>query len=538
MSELRKKFEKKAARWDDETDYVPVGVNGLVAASARLLAVNRGFADPDERDHLAFKQLITVPDLVRERIRIDEGKRRKKLFTNAVRSRNLANFPVNALGSPIRGQFISNPLSADSEQTNPMLGVEQLRRITQMGPGGIGSTNAITEDMVSLDASTFGFLSPIEGPECHSADTEVFTSEGWSLWSGVGPETKLATIHEDKMIFVKPERLVAEHYEGPMLGVTGRDISFLVTPNHRMLGRTSAGGYCFAEAEEHYNKNIFYKTGGVPWEGEENISPDWSSERCEILGWFMSAGFFKERNSTYPIVAIRIPVGKSLEEYNRLLALATLNFPTRVKVDEASGLIEIEDEQLAAHLKSFWFDDNDCFIPRELQSSKLGARQSLLRGLLLGESPGRGRDLKIKTCSARFAFSVSRLLTGLGHSNSVNRIENENQGSVKPRYSVEILGNSETNAVGGVEKHWFSMPYSGLVYCATVAGGLLLTRRNGGAAVWSGNSELIGIDTRLATGTRIGSDGRIYQRLRNRRTGISEYVSPADIMNQAVKIPD
>lgn len=538
MSELRKKFEKKAARWDDETDYVPVGVNGLVAASARLLAVNRGFADPDERDHLAFKQLITVPDLVRERIRIDEGKRRKKLFTNAVRNRNLSNFPVNALGSPIRGQFISNPLSADSEQTNPMLGVEQLRRITQMGPGGIGSTNAITEDMVSLDASTFGFLSPIEGPECHSADTEVFTAEGWSLWSGISQGTKLATVQGDKMVFVKPERLIAEHYEGPMLGVTGRDISFLVTPNHRMFGSTSAGAYCFAEAEEHYNKNIVYKTGGVPWEGEENISSAWSPERCEILGWFMASGFFKERNSTYPIIAIRVPGDKSLQGYNRLLELATSNFPMRVKVDEAGDLIEIEDEHLSVYLKSFWFEDNDRFIPGELQSSKLRVRQGLLRGLLLGESPGCGRDLKMETCSARFAFSVSRLLTGLGHSNSVSRIENENQGLGKLCYSVEILGNNETKVIEGVDKQWFSTPYSGLVYCATVPGGLLLTRRNGGAAVWSGNSELIGIDTRLATGTRIGSDGRIYQRLRNRRTGISEYVSPADIMNQAVKIPD
>ena len=180
MSELGNFIKKKSGEqaWDDETGFVPVGLSGLLAASSRLLAVNRGLAEPDERDHLAFKQLLDVPALVRERIRIDEGKKRRSLLRFTTRARTLQHWHANALGAPIRGQFVGNELSADTEQTNPMLGIEQLRRVTQMGPGGIGSSNAITEDMVALNASTFGFLSAIEGPESETIGIDTRLAVG------------------------------------------------------------------------------------------------------------------------------------------------------------------------------------------------------------------------------------------------------------------------------------------------------------------------------------------------------------------------
>jgi DNA-directed RNA polymerase beta subunit len=51
-------------------------------------------------------------------------------------------------------------------------------------------------------------------------------------------------------------------------------------------------------------------------------------------------------------------------------------------------------------------------------------------------------------------------------------------------------------------------------------------------------SEKAGIDVRLASGARIGSDGRIYQLLKNRKTGKNEWVSPSDMRGKTLKLPD
>ena len=85
---------------------------------------------------------------------------------------------------------------------------------------------------------------------------------------------------------------------------------------------------------------------------------------------------------------------------------------------------------------------------------------------------------------------------------------------------------------------WFTLRYSGYVYCATIEGKLLCTRRNNGCAFWSGNSSRIGVDVRAAWGTKIGDDGNIYQRFRNRRTGRNQWVTAKDLAGKVIGIPD
>ena len=58
------------------------------------------------------------------------------------------------------------------------------------------------------------------------------------------------------------------------------------------------------------------------------------------------------------------------------------------------------------------------------------------------------------------------------------------------------------------------------------------------SAIEGPESEKIGIDVRLAWGSKIGSDGKIYQQFKNKRTGQMEWLSPADIKNKVVKLPD
>lgn len=150
---------------DDGEPYVPVGLHGVLASTEKLLAVNRGLIPTDERDSLQYKKTFRTADLMRERIRLDADKMKRQLVRKVARTRNLNPLHPFYFDPYTEKHLIGNPLSSPLEEINPMQLVEQARRVTLMGPGGIGTSQAITEDMQSLLPSTFGFLSALEGPE-------------------------------------------------------------------------------------------------------------------------------------------------------------------------------------------------------------------------------------------------------------------------------------------------------------------------------------------------------------------------------------
>lgn len=146
-------------------EYVPLGMDGVLASTEKLLAVNRGIVPTDSRDSQEFKRVYDTPALLAERVRMDRNKLIQKVIRNAVKKKSLAGMQAFALDDMMTGHLISNPLSSPVEEINPLHGVDQSRRLTQMGPGGIGSDNAITQDMQNVHPSQFGFKSPLEGPE-------------------------------------------------------------------------------------------------------------------------------------------------------------------------------------------------------------------------------------------------------------------------------------------------------------------------------------------------------------------------------------
>lgn len=85
---------------------------------------------------------------------------------------------------------------------------------------------------------------------------------------------------------------------------------------------------------------------------------------------------------------------------------------------------------------------------------------------------------------------------------------------------------------------YYITPYSGKVYCATVPGSKLYVRRGSCAGFWSGNSESVGVDLRVAFGTKLGKDKRIYAPVRDARTGKIVYRSPQDLADRTTAFPN
>jgi DNA-directed RNA polymerase beta subunit len=174
-------YEKEASaqsfKYDDEDqdDEIDGGVDTLLAASEKVLAVNRGLVDPDERDSLRFRKVYGPDKLLKERIDMDADKVMRNTVRRISRTGNLSGINPGHFNSYSEKLITGNPLSLALEEINPMHLTEQSRRVSQMGPGGLPSSTSITEDAQNLHPSEFMFLSAIEGPESEriGVDTRI-----------------------------------------------------------------------------------------------------------------------------------------------------------------------------------------------------------------------------------------------------------------------------------------------------------------------------------------------------------------------------
>lgn len=343
---------------DDGEEYMSVGTDGVLAASEKLLAINRGLADPDERDSLKFQKILRPHSMLRESIKMDAGKISRQLMYQAARKKDLSGVQSAAFDPYVERLLVGNPLTSPLEEINPMQLTESARRVTKMGPGGLGSSQSITEEAQSVHPSQFGFISAIEGPECFDNDTQVLTKTGWLDWPAVTEDTELACLVNGVLEFHKPERVVHEHYEGTVYGIKTKSIDLLVTPGHRIY-------------------------------------------------------FYTEHDKD------KLSVEKAREAYGKNIYIPTA---------DGKALVTCVD--------------------------------------------------------------------------------------------------------------WYTEEYTGTVHCATVSGGMLYVARNGCPGFWSGNSERAGIDVRIAWGAKLGSNGRLYQKFYDRHSKKMRWMSPEDVSNLTIKIPD
>lgn len=175
-------------------DDVPVDVDAVLHATGKLLAVNRGEAEPDERDALMYRTILGPDKLMSERVDLDAGKLRFNAMKRLSRMRNLKAFQPGHFDGYATGLMIGNPLSSPLEEINPMHLVEQSRRITQMGPGGLPSEDSISAEAQALHPSSFGFLDILAGPE--SSRIGVDTRAAWG--TKIGSDGKIYQRFKDR----------------------------------------------------------------------------------------------------------------------------------------------------------------------------------------------------------------------------------------------------------------------------------------------------------------------------------------------------
>jgi len=157
------------------TPFTHVTPAALVKASKKLLDVHREGVDTDDRDSLAFQQLLSADDFVRERIML-EGRNLAKKARMKASSGNLdldRIVPPSPFTRTLRSFITNSTLSSIPTQINPVEILDSAAKVTTLGEGGIESERAIPNEARSLHHTHFGFIDPARTPESFHAGVDL-----------------------------------------------------------------------------------------------------------------------------------------------------------------------------------------------------------------------------------------------------------------------------------------------------------------------------------------------------------------------------
>jgi DNA-directed RNA polymerase subunit beta len=143
----------------------------LVAAVKYLISLQNGEGHVDDIDHLANRRVRCVGELVSDvairpgLLRLERSiKERMSLVSTdeEVTPTQLVN--ARPLSASLNNFFRTSQLSTILDQTNPLAEIDNLRRLTVMGPGGISRERA-SFSIRDINASQYGRICPIRSPE-------------------------------------------------------------------------------------------------------------------------------------------------------------------------------------------------------------------------------------------------------------------------------------------------------------------------------------------------------------------------------------
>lgn len=143
-----------------------VNADTLFATSKKVLGVLRGEREADERDSLVFKNLFTPPDLLSAYMEKQEKVIGGNLLARADNKDSIKDIiSSDTFSKPIKRFYTVEDLSSTTEQTNPVNILNEWRKTTVMGTGGVQSDHAITMSVRDVHPSHMGFLDPLGTPE-------------------------------------------------------------------------------------------------------------------------------------------------------------------------------------------------------------------------------------------------------------------------------------------------------------------------------------------------------------------------------------
>jgi DNA-directed RNA polymerase subunit beta len=151
--------------------------DAILKITKKLIAVNRKEADPDDRDSMAFQQILGPEDLIAERFLKDKATLRQLLW-KATAKKTLDHVPTGTFNKAITAALIGSGLGSSLEEINPVEIYDHQTRVTRLGEGGIGSLDAVPQESRSVQPSHFGFIDYLRSPESAKVGVDMRFARG------------------------------------------------------------------------------------------------------------------------------------------------------------------------------------------------------------------------------------------------------------------------------------------------------------------------------------------------------------------------
>jgi len=154
---------------DTGWDCMVLRLEDVVGVVKRLLQINRETTEIESVDHLAYRRVRRIGDLLSDQIRIGLAhlsrivqQRMSIQSPETITPRSLVN--TRALRGAIESFFHTGQLSQYLDQTNPLAELTHKRRLSALGPGGLSRVQA-KEEVRDVHYTHYGRICPIETPE-------------------------------------------------------------------------------------------------------------------------------------------------------------------------------------------------------------------------------------------------------------------------------------------------------------------------------------------------------------------------------------
>ncbi len=155
------------------SDYWVLTKDDMIATAKYLLKIVHGQGDVDDIDHLGNRRIRRVGELVAINafriglLRLERAIREKMSLIGSQPEEELTPTQiVNArpVVAAVNDFFRTSQLSTILDQTNPLSEIDNLRRVTVMGTGGISRERA-SFSIRDINASQYGRIDPVRSPE-------------------------------------------------------------------------------------------------------------------------------------------------------------------------------------------------------------------------------------------------------------------------------------------------------------------------------------------------------------------------------------
>ena len=330
--------------------------------------------------------------------------------------------------------------------------------------------------------------------DCYSVDTEVLTKRGWVPFPKLAQDDVMATVNldTDELEYQSQSAPITKRrHDGAMIQIGGRKMSMLVTPNHRMV--VCPRGKQVPEFRRAGELSIWdriklHSSGvGDSCSIHEKVTVEGRAlsalDMAAFMGWYVSEGSaIKKPQIPGRGYQVSISQNRPCPDLEQLLERLPWNFSYRQGSFHASskGLWNfVREAGQASHLK---------WRPSWIRESGRSVIEAFVNAAVAGDGWIQRDRRNYATTSESLADGMQELFIKLGKSASIRKVAAREGGIIRGN---KVFGRREqfwvsewTSPFGHLRDsrnnpNFHPIPYSGMVYCATVPNGTLIVRRNG-----------------------------------------------------------